>query len=328
MTHTSRKPNRLRRPLHGFTLVELLVVIGIIALLISVLLPSLNKARQAGHLVDCQVRLQQMGQALHVYVGQNKGLLPWGGIDHTEAWTDSVLPNASNNETFWWWMFTLSEVMNRNMMGSDGLVNNLSPVFRDRDTIDHPAGQRFINHYTANPRLLYRADVPDDSPYLFTDGAQQPIQSKDLTQRKITSVRKPSDVFVIWDGPQALNWTTASNSVYAHHTYGIAESIDGWGWNTVTGLCYDVPKPINIFNPSRPIAPGGGQRSNIASATKLLQKRYNFDAPQAFGGQGWLSHFRFRHMDDSRLAALCLDGHVETRAVGTVMVRDVFTNYR
>jgi len=312
-----------RRSTRGFTLVELLVVIGIIALLISVLLPSLNKARQAGHLIDCQARLQQMGQALHVYVGQNKGLLPWGGISHTASWTDNVLPSAANNETFWWWMFTLSEIMNRNMMGPDGLVNNLSPVFRDRDTIDHPAGQRFANHYTCNPRVLYRADVPDDSPVIF--GKPSPIAPQDLTQRKITSVRKASDVFVIWDAPQAQNWTPAANPTYANHAYGIAEAIDGWGWNTVSGLCYDTPN--TTFKVDRPIAPGF-MRTNVAQSTKLFQSRYNFDAPQAFGGQGWLSHFRFRHMNNSRLAALCLDGHVETRAVGTVMVKDVFTNFR
>jgi prepilin-type N-terminal cleavage/methylation domain-containing protein len=308
---------------HAFTLVELLVVIGIIALLISVLLPSLNKARQAGNLVDCQSRLRQMGQAMQIYVSQNKGLLPWGGVNHTESWTDATLPNDSNRETFWWWFFTLSEVMQKDTLASDGLVRNLSPVFRDRDTVDHPVGQRFHNHYTCNPRVMYRADVPDDAPAIFGVGPR--IAARDLQQRKITSVRKPSDVFVIWDGPQAANWTPAANPVYAYHTYGIAESIDGWGWNTVSALCYDTPS--TAFRVDRPVAPGT-HRSSQAAQTRLLQKRYNFDARDAFFPNGWLSHFRFRHMNNTRLAALCLDGHVETRAPGEVMCRDVMTNYR
>src|SRR5262245_65002328 len=72
----------------AFTLVELLVVIGIIAVLISVLLPSLNKARQAANLVDCQARLRQMGAALQMYTVANKQMLPWGYVDRTAGWTD------------------------------------------------------------------------------------------------------------------------------------------------------------------------------------------------------------------------------------------------
>src|SRR5579872_1599227 len=64
----------------GFTLVELLVVIGIIALLISILLPALNKARAASQSAACLSNERQLGQALLIYMSENQGrLFPYQG---------------------------------------------------------------------------------------------------------------------------------------------------------------------------------------------------------------------------------------------------------
>ena len=67
-------PRKARR--FGFTLVELLVVIGIIALLISILLPSLAAAREQGNRTKCLSNLKQIATAMVAYANNNKLYLP------------------------------------------------------------------------------------------------------------------------------------------------------------------------------------------------------------------------------------------------------------
>jgi len=73
----------------GFTLIELLVVISIIALLVSILLPSLQRVRRQARAVGCQANLRQWGILYAAYTSQNDGYLPaYGDLEHglVDSW--------------------------------------------------------------------------------------------------------------------------------------------------------------------------------------------------------------------------------------------------
>lgn len=92
----------------GFTLVELLVVIGIIALLISILLPSLAKARLAAVRVQCMSNLRQIGIAMQTYTNSNGGVYP---EVQTPQMVNGVAqyPATDDPSNHYWWALIARE---------------------------------------------------------------------------------------------------------------------------------------------------------------------------------------------------------------------------
>lgn len=117
MKHRSNY-TRVRQPIHGFTLVELLVVISIIALLLSILMPSLGRARRQAQSVVCRKNLQNIGQANFVYSVSNDGYAP--SLD-----SKRLMNGNPNDDTGAAWVFN-EEYLSALGMSTDQMLSVVS----------------------------------------------------------------------------------------------------------------------------------------------------------------------------------------------------------
>jgi prepilin-type N-terminal cleavage/methylation domain-containing protein/prepilin-type processing-associated H-X9-DG protein len=236
---------RIRR---GFTLVELLVVIGIIALLISVLLPALNRAREQANLVACSSNLRNIGQMIQEYIAENNGYMPYGyaTMKGGEANLNGQADNLSVTSC-WQWPDTLTRLTTNQAPGTGSLPvfdpfgggyykaiyeGNLAPdfsgVFHDYDTMGLAYAPR-VSDYFANPVVLIDTNMWDPRAVAagkaHDSSAQSISGSGYMAIRQAGSIRRPSDTMMVWCGPQV---TLDESTISQTNGYGaLAEQLDG-----------------------------------------------------------------------------------------------------
>jgi prepilin-type processing-associated H-X9-DG protein/prepilin-type N-terminal cleavage/methylation domain-containing protein len=189
----------------AFTLVELLVVIGIIAVLVSLILPALGKARDAANVTKCIANLQQIGAGIHVYVNEHRGIMPLIYQRHFNEATRLGLPEGGRGLTMFGLLYQISKIdVHAFRCPSDLREYDLwapeTPPIPGHFVMPSPAEvatelDKFQFSYSALMIGYGRADrrvpwsVPKTDPFTINKGAMP-----------MAKIRNSSEIHLVWDG--------------------------------------------------------------------------------------------------------------------------------
>ncbi len=280
----------------GFTLVELLVVIGIIAVLISVLLPALNRARASSNSIWCLNNLKQMGIAIQMYAGDHQGRLP------IAYWDGYSSPNKEG-ATDWAWL--ILPYMKR---GAGGTYTGTEPdsmwrLFKDKDTVTGAPTTAFnfdpdkVQTYGVNQILFgFAPGALDSTGYPLRNNGAPGAADDGKRPFKLAQIKNASEMVLLMDAAQIGN--QGAGGGYK----------DVWAADAdltfLQGVNYDCRK-LNLEQMVAlyPLGPDAGTNKDFALYV-LLQTS---SGPN--GSKG--NDMRFRHMKNTQANALFADGRAD-----------------
>jgi prepilin-type N-terminal cleavage/methylation domain-containing protein/prepilin-type processing-associated H-X9-DG protein len=286
------------RPKRGFTLVELLVVIGIIALLVGILLPALNRARQSANSVWCLSNLRQMGTAIFMYAQAHKDRLPiayWNGDGDANT-------GENNGATDWAWL--ILPYMKGGTAGTysgGGDPGGLWQLYKDKDTVSGQLNATWydsekVQTYAVHNQLFRFAPGPL-TPSGYTN-AQPGPQDDGKVPFKLSQIPRPTEIFMVIDAVQ-FGDTMGPNSWSSHADIWLVNG-DSTSW------CHNWATP-GVAKANWPDGADAGYNKDYATVGDIW-------ADNNPGAGRSPSLIRYRHLNNKQANALFADGHAASFA--------------